>query len=383
MRTEILRTKEEFARLRGEWNRLLSQSAADTIFLTWEWLWSWWESYAEPADDLHIIVIRDVDGQPAGIVPLFIRKEGWSSVYRRKTLRFIGEGSWDSDYLDMIVRTADQEQTLNSIREYLRTNKRLWDVMELPSVPETSPTLKWLAELRSAGEVMLRDEMVPCAMTPLTASWDEYLLTLSPRFRTKIRSTLRNLEESHDFRFHSIESEKDVAAGLDTLFDLHARRWKEKGQQGVFGNQAKRQFYYSFASQFLRQGWLAFDFLEVAGKTVACQLCFRYKGTQFLLQEGFDPDFGSESVGIALRALVIRKAIHERVSSYDFLAGIGRHKTQWGAQLKKCLKVSIARPTFQNAIYIKTPVVVAAMKERVKAIVPNKVLELRRRLLTS
>ena len=34
MRTEILRTKEEFARLRGEWNRLLSQSAADTIFLT-------------------------------------------------------------------------------------------------------------------------------------------------------------------------------------------------------------------------------------------------------------------------------------------------------------------------------------------------------------
>jgi CelD/BcsL family acetyltransferase involved in cellulose biosynthesis len=383
MRTEILKTNEEFARMRGEWNRLLSQSAADTIFLTWEWLWSWWESYAQPADGLHIIVIRDVDGQAAGIVPLFIRKEGWPSIYRRKTLRFIGDGSWDSDYLDMIVRTADEEQILNSIWEYLRSNKRLWDMMELPAVPETSPTLKWLSKLRSAREVMLRPTQVSFAMTPFPALWDEYLMTLSPRFRTKIRSTLRNLEEMHDFRFYSIESETDLAAGLDTLFDLHARRWKEKGQQGVFANQAKRHFYYSFASQFLRQRWLAFDFLKVDGNTVACQLSFRYKGTQFLLQEGFDPDFGAESVGIALRAMVFRKAIHEGISNYDFLAGIGRHKTQWGAQLKECQKVSVARPTFQNAIYIKTPVVVAAMKERVKAILPDKVLELRRRLLTS
>lgn len=380
MPIEIVKTEKEFLALREQWNDLLSRSPVDTVFLTWDWLWSWWESYAKPADDLHIILIRNSAGTITGIVPLFLRKLRWLPFCPMKTLQFIGDGSWDSDYLDIILAGGQEEEALNSLWEYLTRNHRTWNVIHLPPVPEKSATLRWLAKLQSSGEVMLRNEHVPCTAAPLPDSWDEYLMSLSPRFRTKIRSTLRNLEKSDGLRFYSVANDNDLAAALDKLFDLHTKRWELKKHDGVFLSSAKRRFYRSFGSKFLKQGWLAFDFLEIDGRVVACQLCFRYKGNQFLLQEGFDPEFSSESVGIALRAMVFRKAIEDGIKSYDFLAGIGRHKTQWGGQEKGCEKVSVAPRTLQNMVYIKTPIVVAAFKERVKAILPAKVLEMRRRM---
>ncbi|PYS03589.1 MAG: hypothetical protein DMG16_05240 [Acidobacteria bacterium] len=383
MSIQIIKTKDEFCGLREVWNQLLSRSDSDTIFLTWEWLSSWWEAYTGPTDDLHIIVVRDQGGQITGIAPFFLTKQRWLPFFGMKTLRFVGDGSWDSDYLDMILAKEHEEESLRSIWDYLRSNNRLWDIVEFPPVSEQSSMLRWLKNLGSQGELMLRNEYVPCSVTHLPRSWDEYMTALSPRFRTKIRSTLRNLQESHDIRFYSIENDNDLTAGLETLFRLHSKRWKLKEHDGVFVNPTKRRFYYSFAPEFLKRGWLAFDFLDIDGRTVACQLCFRYNGTQFLLQEGFDPEFGAESVGIALRAMVFRKAICDGIHSYDFLAGVGRQKAQWGAQVKGCVKGLAARPTLQNAVYMKTPILIEAVKQRAKAVLPRKAVELRRRLLTS
>src|SRR5438874_6977959 len=275
MSIQIIKTKDEFCGLREVWNQLLSRSDSDTIFLTWEWLSSWWEAYTGPTDDLHIIVVRDQGGQITGIAPFFLTKQRWLPFFGMKTLRFVGDGSWDSDYLDMILAKEHEEESLRSIWDYLRSNNRLWDIVEFPPVSEQSSMLRWLKNLGSQGELMLRNEYVPCSVTHLPRSWDEYMTALSPRFRTKIRSTLRNLQESHDIRFYSIENDNDLTAGLDTLFRLHSKRWKLKEHDGVFVNPTKRRFYYSFAPEFLKRGWLAFDFLDIDGRTVACQLCFR------------------------------------------------------------------------------------------------------------
>src|SRR5207253_3380988 len=93
----------------------------------------------------------------------------------------------------------------------------------------------------------------------------------------------------HEVCLRSVQTETDLKTGLETLYDLHSKRWESKGAEGVFSNPAKRRFYDLFSPLFLAQGWLAFDFLELNGSTVACQMCFRYRGTQFLLQEGFNP----------------------------------------------------------------------------------------------
>jgi len=275
----------------------------------------------------------------------------------------------------MIIASGHEEAAVKSFWQYFRSNRRNWDVMELAGVPERSIALQWLKENCDADGGILRCVQVPCAVARLPKSWDEYITSLNPRFRTKVRSTLRELERKYTVRFYAIENESELASGLNILFELHGKRWNLKGLDGVFTGDAKKSFYHKFCSEFLRRGWLAFNFLELDGKAVACQLCFRYKRTQFLLQEGFDPAFASDSVGIALRAMVFRNAIDDGIESYDFLAGIGRHKSQWGGQVKGCQNVSIGRKSLTARLYIEAPVLMEVAKEKVKTFLPARAVE--------
>jgi CelD/BcsL family acetyltransferase involved in cellulose biosynthesis len=136
-----------------------------------------------------------------------------------------------------------------------------------------------------------------------------------------------------------------------------------------------------FASHFLKQGWLAFDFLELNGRTAACQMCFRYKGTEFSLQEAFDPEFGSDSAGIGLRAMVLKNAIDEGICRYDFLVGIGRHKAQWSANVGYRETLSFGPRTLRAFVFLRGPDLAEATKQHLKTFVPRKVHDIARQLL--
>jgi len=373
----------EFSALRTEWNDLLAQSSADTIFLTWEWLFSWWQSYGGKDDRLYIITVRDADGKLIGLLPLYRRLQRWLPFRPIKTLLFIGDGSWDSDYLDVILLQGREEEILAAVWQWLRSHQRAWDLLQLSGIPMTSSTNTWLKLMARGSESISVSENVTCLVTDLPGSWDDYVASVKPRFRTKIRSTLREVTASPDARFRTVQSEVELKAGLETLFDLHGKRWESKGSEGVFRNPAKRRFYERFTSLFLEQGWLAFDFLDMNGRPVACQMCFRYRGTQFLLQEGFDPECASESVGIALRATVFKNAIQDGIRQYDFLAGLGRHKTQWQAHETYCRTTFLGPRTMHNVAYLKFPALMDVWRERVKSVLPAKVLEMRRKLAAS
>ena len=118
---------------------------------------------------------------------------------------------------------------------------------------------------------------------------------------------------------------------LPVLYDLHTRRWREEGKPGVFGDDRKRAFYLAVSPLLLERGWLRFSWLEWNGRVLACQYGFIYNGVYFQLQEGYEPDAEHWNAGGGLRAWSIREFLQEGVREYDFMAGVGRHKTDWGA----------------------------------------------------
>ena len=52
MLIELIRNKTQLACLEHDWNELLNDSEADTIFLTWQWIASWIEVQDEVPDIL-------------------------------------------------------------------------------------------------------------------------------------------------------------------------------------------------------------------------------------------------------------------------------------------------------------------------------------------
>jgi CelD/BcsL family acetyltransferase involved in cellulose biosynthesis len=229
MHIQLIRDSNAFATLRTEWNELLSRSSADTVFLTWEWLSSWWETYAQPDDRLHIITVRDNANQLIGVMPLFRRVHPWLPLKPVRTLHFIGDGSADSDYLDSILVQGREEQILTLVWDWLCSHRSSWDVLQLSGIPETSVTCSWLTHVAEQKEVISRNEKIPCLVTDLGPSWEDYLSSLRPRFRTKIRSTLREIETNHRVRFYTIGTDMDLGRGLRTLYELHEKRWRSTG----------------------------------------------------------------------------------------------------------------------------------------------------------
>ena len=365
---------EEFLSFKKEWNCLLSDSSSDTIFLTWEWLDSWWRAYGR-GKELHIVV-AEKNGRIVGIAPLYSQQTVQYGLIPCTVLRFLGDGSYDSDYLDFIVRRGDEKPVVTSLLEFLVRDGRHWDVMLLREIPETSNVITIMRSFfEGLGWYWEKVEDVPCTFVNLPADWDGYLSMLRPRMRTKIRSVMRRLEKEHEVSFDMCRNISDLSMRLESLFELHNRRWRSVGKPGVFESSEKTEFYNLMASAFHSRGWLRFYSLSVDGKYAAHQFCFEYGNTMFLLQEGYNPEMADLEVGNVLRGYVFRDCIERRVSVYDFLGGVTRHKLSWGGNVKNSLRFSIGSRSIKNRICYTLPKVVGTVKNSAKKVLPGRVID--------
>src|SRR5262249_20131635 len=162
-------------------------------------------------------------------------------------------------------------------------------VLLLNEIPETSPNLPLLRAWGESQGCMSQDAEVPCGTVRLPGTWEDYLSMLKPRFRTKVRSTLRKLEERSEVQFGFVRTLEEAQNLLPALYDLHFRRWKAEGKPGVFGWDRKRHFYAGLSDGLLESGRLRFSWLKWNGRILACQYGFVYGSTYFQLQEGYEP----------------------------------------------------------------------------------------------
>jgi peptidoglycan/xylan/chitin deacetylase (PgdA/CDA1 family)/CelD/BcsL family acetyltransferase involved in cellulose biosynthesis len=375
MRVVAVRTLQEWQALEPVWNRLVDASATGTTFLTWEWLSSWWAAYGGGAP-LEILLARDEAGVIRGIAPLCrqaLRRYG----HTYDTLMFIGDGSSDSDYLDFIVERGAEEAVMTSFWRHLEPQLTRGLVLRLNEVPDPSPTMSLFRSL-AASRYLWTQESVACATLSLPPTWDEFLAALRPRFRTKVRSVLRQLEARPEVRFGFCTTTSALEQLLPALFDLHTRRWNADGQPGVFVSSQKRRFYSLLSPLLLSAGVLRLSWLEWRGKVLAAQYGFMYRGTYLHLQEGYEPASEHWNIGIGLRAWTIRQFLREGVREYDSLAGIGRHKMDWGAHVKESRRITIAARTVANRVLCHGPEWTERTKAVVKAVVPQQILDMRR-----
>ncbi len=241
MRVVEIRQEAELLALRPAWEALLAQSDSTSIFLTWEWLMSWWESYGE-AGALRILAAFDDTGALRGLGPLrarTVRRYGQTLP----ALAFIGDGSNDSDYLDLIVASEWRTAVMDAFEARWTEELAGGAVLLLNEIPESSPTVAWLDAFAARHNLVRAAAAVPCGTVRLPATWDEYLKMLRPRFRTRVRSILRDLESRADVQFGFCQDTEQAHALLPVLFDLHTRRWRQDGKPGVFGWREKRDFY--------------------------------------------------------------------------------------------------------------------------------------------
>ena|SRR5438874_4675449 len=377
--TECAQDTASFRGLEKEWQQLHGRCPHATPFNSWEWLFSWWQAYGD-ARELRLLTWR-LGGNLVGVAPLCIAGEKTDLGTSCRVARLVGDGSFDSDYLGFLILPGAYAVVMERFGQWLSRNKE-WDVMVLSELTDLSPVPDTIRDHAQRLRLQWRLDYRRSGALDLPPSLEDYLRERQPRFRTKLRSLLRQLDEG-DLTFESRCEPRELRRRLRSLFALHQRRWQVSGEPGVFGAASKRRFYAFFVPRFARRGWLRLYSLRRDKTYLAHQLCFGGGGTTFLLQEGFDVSNPATSYGHMLRAAVIRELIQAGESRYDFLGGFSRHKADWGAQEGRSIHVTVARRRWRGWLYFNLP----SWRERfvagAKRILPEPVLDrLRRRAAT-
>jgi hypothetical protein len=306
----------DFTSMNDAWEEVLPLSSTNTIFVTPWWQRVWWRNFGE-GFDLSILSVSNDDGV-AGVAPLMIN-DG--------VVSFVGDKDL-FDYLDFLVPKGKEEVFYNALWDHLKG--LAWDTLELSSLPENSPTLKYLPPLveRSGFAVeSAHEEMIPVAALP--ATWDEYLSGLNKKDRHELRRKLRRLESADSARQYVCDDVDVLPQCMEDFFRLLRASSDDKL---TFLTAEREKFFIDVALELAPKSQFKLYFLEVGGIRVASCICFDYGGSYLLYNSGYDPDYAALSVGLLNKALCIKDAIEEGRDTFNFLKGSERYKYNLGAK---------------------------------------------------
>jgi CelD/BcsL family acetyltransferase involved in cellulose biosynthesis len=188
----------------------------------------------------------------------------------------------------------------------------------------------------------------------------------SSKERGKIGYRTRRLEKDFRTNYFRVASPNALLPRLDKLFQLHQMRWERRNEPGSFSVLERRKFYLKIATEFLRNGWLEFWFLELNDVQVAAQFAFAYRNMAYSLQEGFDPNYSSRSVGYILRSHVIRRLIELGMRKYDFLGGEDDSKLRWGGERSQYLDIHMAASFSRAGAFLMCRTRILACKKLIR-----------------
>jgi CelD/BcsL family acetyltransferase involved in cellulose biosynthesis len=320
---------DELSSLRPAWDELLSQYPLATTFSTWEWLSCWWRSFGH---DRELLVLALFDSASlVGLAPLSISRERMS-WFSRNVLRLMGDGSGDSDNLDLPVRPGFERLFAEAILKYLMQRRQLWDICLMNTLPPGSLIAGCLSEILTSPSWTVFEYSSKASVVTLPESWELYAETLSSEDRKNLARYTRRLQARYCTRIYRCTLPDELPRCLEALFRLHQGRWESAGEPGSFSSAERREFYGQLGACLLARGWLELWVLELNGETVAVQFGFRHGDRVFQLQEGYDHKRASDRPGYVLRGEVLKQLISKDVRTYDFLGGEDPYKARWGAR---------------------------------------------------
>jgi CelD/BcsL family acetyltransferase involved in cellulose biosynthesis len=330
MIVERIQTAEGFAGLRKEWNSLLALSTSSCVFLTHEWLFTWWE-HLSSGRTLSILTARS-EGRLVGILPVALRQRQYSRMMPR-SLEFIGSGMIGSDYLDAIVMPGFEQEVICRFAEYL---DRMGVVVHFSAVRRESSIVAELAtQLRKQGWNVADAEINVCPFVDFRGqTWETYLSSLGSSQRYNFNRRLKQLYKNFNFNLQIVDSPEAAQSALEDVINLHRKRWTSREPSEAFQDNPTVAFHREFVKLAATRGWLRILVGRIDGAPVAALYGLRYGKTFYFYQSGFDPAWGRQSVGLVMMGLAIQSAINEGAMEYDLLHGQEEYKFHWTRQTR-------------------------------------------------
>ncbi len=329
---ERLTSLEQFSDLQENWNELLREAQVANVFMRHDWLHQWWQVYGSRGCALWILIATSSRGIE-GIAPLVLERH----ANGLRKLVFMGAGDVAPNHLDFLLRVDGRVAITERFCNYLWEHRSEWDVLELKSFAENSPTFTQLhAYFDAKGLKLAAGLHVRCPYVVLPNSFAEYLQSIGARTRKNVRRLGRKfMRENPNIQYGRVRTSQELDAAFEALVQLHQARWMRRAQPGAFAHDDFVTFHHAAAHSAFTNDTLRFYYIKHAGAYIALEYCYRIGNRVMSYLSGFDEHWGEYSVGMLLQAYAIEQAIGEGMGEYDFLQGESGYKMHWAKEVRR------------------------------------------------
>ena len=352
---------DSFAQLKDQWKQLLSASPTQSAFLTWEWLFSWWQVYSEGKQLKLLTAWRG--SELAGIAPLMLEKRKKSGLGLRVLTSL---GTPQSDIGGFIYGIGDTE-VVDTFFHHLADHKNEWDMIELNEFLESCPEQISMKKVFSPRPLPIIDDIHQHYYIPLEGDWENYKKNLPKKFRYNLGRAVRLAEEIGpvEFRHYTGASMNDEA--LQTIIEIN----RYSHYPRLYNLPIEQVFLKTLSRQMADVGWFGVYLLYVNNQPVAYEFGFHYKDRFEDWRAGFDTRMASNiSIGKALAMMVIEACYNQSNTEIDFLRGDEQYKLEW-----KPAKRDYANSRIFNTKKLSAAAAyqwVVSIKPRIRRLLPKK-----------
>jgi CelD/BcsL family acetyltransferase involved in cellulose biosynthesis len=303
-----------------------------------EWFIVWWRFYAEPDDELCVLLFHEPAGSLVGLAPLYIETKG-----KKRIVRLLGSGDASTNHTTWLDKAGWENRVSNAVAQFLLGFKPIMHCVQFDSVDADNEAINTtVTYLVENGWLLRRAPLHNCWRIALPSTWENYLKMLSRTHRQRCLKLQRQLLESGRVKVCRVTSEADFARGFEILLQLHAARWGEPAKPlGCFSDQRFRKFHETVALELLKRNQLLLIWLEYDGRPIAVEYQFIDEKTVYSYQAGMDPSVTEFPPGKLSILASIRLAIAEGREFFDLSRGDQAYKGNWRATPTACYDIRI------------------------------------------
>ena len=338
-------TFEEFLNYKTEWCDALQRSGDNHIFLTWEWLSTWWKHFGDERR-FSLITVSD-DEKLIAAAPLMSSKYKLAGLKLTK-MEFIGTPS--ADYQTFLLADKKAECT-KLMMDYASNKTSSWDCIEFEDVPEDSETIRILQTCSGKKLEFEERNLNICPYIILPTRFEDYFQGLGSNWRRNMRRWEKRLKNDYRVNFYIHKDLDTLDEAMETFFNLHQIKWQSEKRAGVFADQKFRDFHLNIAKSFAERGWLNLCFLTLNDEPVSAIYAFKYRNKMFNYLTGFDPKYSEYRIGHLLFLYSIKNSIENGLREFDFMRGDESYKQQWNTLIRNNLEVRAIKKRIVPLVY--------------------------------
>ncbi|AZT84094.1 GNAT family N-acetyltransferase [Marinobacter sp. NP-4(2019)] len=297
----VVRTQEEFSRIRSEWDGLLQKFDPVPLPMTYGWLRSWWDAFAHDSRMEFRCLYRA--GTLIGIAPLLRTRE----LYRGIPVTILklaanGHSPYSSVMVDPSIEGHERAQMFSALTQVEATEVGLFF-----KIPQGGDLRRFLLDRTRGGYEQVGEK--PGLSTPvihIDNTWDEFYKARPKKLKRSLKHKLNRFEKNTDFSISVENVARPDQPIVEEIVEISASSWKSRIGNDLGSNQRSRRFLQNLIESFGESGALSAWIIRHKKQPVAYELHVTCDGIVYPIRADYDMSFKAYSPGSILEYTTLK-----------------------------------------------------------------------------